>query len=613
MCGISAYLGNKNNNKAIDCLLASLKMLQNRGYDSAGICYLKNNNIYNTKYASDKISGIEKLEKSKYQKTNIGIAHTRWATHGPKNDINAHPHLDYTGRFAIVHNGIIENYYQLKQELLSKRINFKSATDTEVIINLFSYYFNLLQNKELALQETVNRLEGTWGLVIIDNEKPNELYVTRKGSPLLLGKTDDYIMITSEISGFCNFVNQYFIIKENDIIICQLNNNNFIDIKKKGNYSFKNLNKKDLETNPGFYQHWTIKEIKEQPQSIIRAINNNARIKNNYEVKLGGLDSLKEQLLEIDNLIILGCGTSLHASLIGKSYFDSLYLFNSVIATDGAEFNETIIPRNGKSALLLLSQSGETKDLHRCIEIGRNKGLIIISIVNVVDSMIAREADCGVYLNAGREVAVASTKCFTSQLIVLSMISVWFSQNKNTYLMNRKQIIADIRNLSNDVNYLIEELEDKVQLLAKDIISSKKKSLFILGKGYCKEIAREGALKIKEIAYLHAEGYSGSALKHGPFALLEKDTPVIFIAPNDSNFSKMVNSAEEVKSRHSKVIFITDKHIDNFENIIKIPINKTFSGLLAGVVLQLLAYHLSIIQDINPDYPKNLAKVVTVE
>lgn len=615
MCGITAYLGK---NQCFTYLLNSLKMLQNRGYDSAGIATLLDKDIKLVKYASDNESAINKLQKNPLLESgNIGIAHTRWATHGPKTDLNAHPHLDYTGRFALVHNGIIENYSSLKKDLIQKGVTFKSDTDTEVIVNLISFNFQQNNNLELAIQQTTEQMTGTWGIVLIDKESPNQIFLTRHGSPLLIGKSEDNLIITSEISGFCNYINNYTVVKNNDLIHIKLENDEF-KMNKINSYTFTHLDNKEIQLTPEPYDFWTLKEIMEQPQSIMRALNYGARIKDDYNVNLGGLNSMKDELLEVNNLIILGCGTSLHAALIGKVFMDELENFDSVHVFDGAEFSKKCIPRKGKTALLLLSQSGETQDLHRCIKIGRDYDLIIMSVVNVVDSMIARESDCGVYLNAGREVAVASTKAFTSQLVILNLIAIWFSQNFIKHSMVCKKMINDLRNLSSDVQETIQlcQNKDMISNLAKQIIESKHKTMFVLGKGQFKEIAREGALKIKEIAYIHAEGYSGSALKHGPFALIEDNMPIIFVAPNDETYSKMLNSAEEVKARNAHTIFITDHPTENsskLDKIIRIPYNKTFSGLLSIVVLQMLAYYLSVNQGINPDFPKNLAKVVTVE
>ncbi len=612
MCGISACLGNV---KIIQQLILSLKMLQNRGYDSAGLTFIDNNKLKTYKYASDSISGIKKIENfiDKNEFTHIGIAHTRWATHGSKTDNNAHPHLDHLGNIALVHNGIIENYQELKNFLVKQNINFKSETDTEVIVNLISYYKTKYSNMKKAIQTTINQLQGTWGLVIMDLEEPNKLYATRFGSPLLLGKTEKSIMITSEISGFCNYINDFFVLKEKDILIVEMNENDIEIRTQKLNYKYQNLNNSSFETSPGEFEYWTIKEINEQTESIKRVINYGARIENEYKVKLGGLFSHKDQLSFIENLIILGCGTSLNAGFIGQSFFEEYDLFNNVIVIDGAEFNKKMIPRKGKTALLLLSQSGETKDLHRCIKIGRENDTMILSIVNVVDSMIAREADCGVYLNAGREVGVASTKSFTSQLVVLKMISIWFAQNLNVHQMLRKESINDIRLLSNEVCNLIKNVEHKTKIIAQNILNTGHKSLFILGKGKNQHIANEASLKIKELSYLHAEGYSGSALKHGPFALLEKDTPVIFILSDDETLPKMKNAIEEVKSRNALVIIISEVELPENINFIKINKNKHMGSVLIIIVFQLIAYYLAILQDINPDFPRNLAKVVTVE
>lgn len=614
MCGITAILSKVciNHIKTLN----SLKALQNRGYDSAGIFSLDSlNNINNIKFASNENeSGIDKVSKVldlKNIKSNVFLGHTRWATHGGKTDINAHPHLDTKNQIAIVHNGIIENFMELKKFLIDNDYKFNSETDTEVIVNLISYNYQQCQDFKKAILETHTRLKGTWGLVIFNLKEPNKLYSIRKGSPLLVGQNNHHVIITSEMSGFCNYVENYFIVKENDLIECFLNENE-ISVYHDPISEVKKVKNGFEELDETIYEHWTIKEIHEQPESINRALNFGARIHNN-NIKLGGLEKQNDNINQIDHLIILGCGTSLHAGSIGKILFDSFNIFISISAMDGAEFSKKNIPRSGKSALLLLSQSGETKDLHRCIEIGRESDLLILSIVNVVDSMIAREADCGVYLNAGREVGVASTKSFVSQVIIIKLIAIWISQQKNTFHLTRNRMINNLRNLSEEVKIILDNFESNIKILSQKILNTKKKSLFILGKGENEWIAKEGALKIKEISYLHAEGYSASALKHGPFALLETNTPVIFIAPEDSNYKKVINAIEEVKARNAMTIVISNKYIENVDYLIQIPENKDFFDILSIVVLQLLAYYLSVDQGINPDFPRNLAKVVTVE
>jgi glucosamine--fructose-6-phosphate aminotransferase (isomerizing) len=358
------------------------------------------------------------------------------------------------------------------------------------------------------------------------------------------------------------------------------------------------------ETTPLNHKHWMLKEIMEQPDCIIRAMNNGGRIENNVSVKLGGLDLNKSRLLNINHLIILGCGTSYHAGLWSLDIFKTLDIFDTVVAYDGAEFQIKDIPKKGTTGVILLSQSGETKDLHRCIQIAKDYDLISIGVVNVPDSLIARETDCGVYLNAGREVAVASTKSFTSQCAVLSMVAIWFSQNRGTSIERRKQIINDLRNLPYQIQNILDNIENLMQFTNK----FNKTSCFLLGKGKEEAIAKEGALKMKEVTYIHAEGYSSSSLKHGPFALIEDELPIILLDINDENRDKNKNTYQEIKARNAFVLRISD-----LEGELLIEKNKTFGGLIANVYIQLLSYYLSIEKGFNPDFPRNLAKVVTVE
>lgn len=681
MCGIVGLLGNVSHKLLLD----SLKQLQNRGYDSAGICTINadiNSHFgsspeplrsvekgergyslaeateYNQKtadhfatirfppnsvalakefdiikYASDKDNtAIQKLEQNivdnaKDNNTNIinGIGHTRWATHGPKTDLNSHPHMCMNQKFCLVHNGIIENYKTLKNMLVKNGYTFKSQTDTEVIVNLLSFEYNMImesiesidiqspkQNVLKALKNTIEKIEGTWGLVIMCIDTPQVLYCTRHGSPLLISVNDHFAMVVSEQNGFCGKVENYFVLNNHDICVLEKENNK-ITISSNEKYDTKKLNSitTDLFCHP--YPHWTLKEIHEQGDSTLRAISLGGRLLSNEQVKLGGLEESKDILINIDNLIILGCGTSYYAGMIGSHYFKDLCNFNIVHVFDGAEFSEQDIPKYGKTALLLLSQSGETKDLHRCIDIGKKHNLFLIGLINVVDSMIAREVDCGCYLNAGREVAVASTKSFTSQVILLSLMSIWFAQSKNMNSEKRKKYITDLRLLHFDINKTICICDD----ISHDILDifepNTSNSCFILGKGKSEAIAKEGALKIKELTYIHAEGYSTSSLKHGPFALLHNGFPVIMISPNNEYYVKNNNAYEEILSRHAKIIFITDYQECDKINSIILPENKSYADLLCVIPLQMLAYKLSIKRGINPDMPQNLAKVVTVE
>lgn len=605
MCGIIAGISEN----IFDTLIDGLKQLQNRGYDSAGISTLNKNFFFTSKFASNNVSALKLLEKRKegHINSNIGIGHTRWATHGAKTDANSHPHLSNNLQFCLVHNGIIENYKNLKEKLLKENFYFKSETDTEVIVNLIEYYYSLCNNVIESIEKTISVMEGTWGLVILNKLEPNKLYCTRQGSPILVSKNKNICLISSEQSGFCNKVNNYIVLKNNDI--CEIiKSKNNININTKNVYdSIKIKMEIKNSLNPYPYKYWTEKEIYEQVESSLRAISLGGRLLKD-KVRLGGLEVLTKDIMKTQNLIILGCGTSLYAGEVGKFYFKELSNFNTVQVIDGANFSLTDIPKKGKTSLIFLSQSGETKDLHRCIEICKNIDIIKIGVVNVVDSLISREVDCGCYLNAGREVGVASTKSFTSQIILLSMISIWFSQNKKINKQKRKKYVDNLRNLSTDIQKLLEKVD-----VDKYINFFKTESCFILGKEKNEFIAKEGALKIKEISYIHAEGYSSSSLKHGPFALLKKDFPVIMIILEDEFLFKNMNAYEEIKSRHAKILVITDIKELNVDHKIIIPKNDLFSHILSIIPIQLLAFKLSISKGNNADMPRNLAKVVTVE
>jgi len=621
MCGIFGIITTLKKQDIYKIIINGLIQLQNRGYDSSGICTLNNNNFEIHKYAStNDLSSIDKLlslnlsnlRNSENDNIYLGIGHNRWATHGGKTDTNAHPHTSNDKKFVLVHNGIIENYQELKSFLIKNDYEFYSQTDTEVIINLISYHYNILKNTFDALKKTIEQLQGTYGIIVMNNLEYDKMYAVRNGSPLLVGITDEYAIITSEQSGFCNNVNNYITLQNDDICVIT-KNSDIIDIKTSNKYIHKKITIANYDLTPDPYKHWTLKEINDQQNTIFNTINRGGRIKNNSEVKLGGLESKIDLLKNIENIIILGCGTSYNAGMYGSYYLKTMCNFNCIQVIDGAELNEYDIPKNGKTAFLLISQSGETKDLHRCIEIAQKNNIITIGIINVVDSLIAREVDCGIYCNAGREMGVASTKAFTSQVICLSMLSIWFAQIHNINEIKRIQIIKDLHNLSNDFKNILDNIDSTI----KDISLKMKdyNNLFLLGKGTDEFIAKEGSLKIKEISYIHSEGYSASSLKHGPFALLDENFPTIIINCHDEHTIKVLNCFEEVHSRNSPIIIITNNNLDIKKecNIIKISKNNSYGSLLAIIPLQLLAYYLSINRGINPDIPKNLAKVVTVE
>lgn len=625
MCGIIASISSENCNMI---LFEGLVQLKNRGYDSAGIASITpEKNLLIHKYASLKnVDAYDKLQEHlpTHNNSKIGIAHTRWATHGAKTDTNSHPHVSMCGKFAVVHNGIIENYKELKHFLLERGYVFVSQTDTEIIVQLLSFIYSQNQNVTQSIQEMIPKLEGTWGLAILCIDTPNTIYCTRHGSPLLVGYDDNCAIITSEKSGFCNKIPNYFVLKNFDICTIEQTQCRTIKVTTNSSYDMKILTKTKDSLTPHPYKHWTIKEIYEQIDSSLRAISMGGRLLYNDQVKLGGLEDQLDELMNIDHLILLGCGTSYFAGQHGLYFLKDLCDFSTVQLFDGAEFCEQDIPKRGTTGLLLISQSGETKDLHRCIDIGKRRNLLLIGIVNVVDSLIAREVDCGCYLNAGREVGVASTKAYTSQVIIFAMLAVWFAQQKDINQTKRKQYVQDIRQLSRDIQETILQNDKQLDDIVEKMFTNKE-HCFVLGKGKSESVAREGALKIKEISYIHSEGYSTSSLKHGPFALLDENFPVIILAPNDSNYNKAENAYEEIKSRHAPILFITNDRNKNEnknetrnkneekENVLYVSENKTFGDLLGVIPLQLLAYKLSISRGINPDIPKNLAKVVTVE
>jgi glutamine---fructose-6-phosphate transaminase (isomerizing) len=616
MCGICAFIGKGS---AFYYILCGLMMLQNRGYDSAGICSIEHDHLTKEhkllchKYASSKtldaLSLLEKYESDHISQ--IGIGHTRWATHGPKSDVNSHPHFDMYNRISVVHNGIIENYNDLKNELIENGFTFKSQTDTEVIANYVSHEYNKCGHVEEAIQRTTNKLEGTWGIVLLCSDRPNNVYCSRHGSPLLIGIADDYFIVSSEQSGFCGKVNNYICLKDSDVVVLRYEDEKLLHTTLS-TYDKKELTETNIMKTPDPYPHWMLKEIYEQSDASLRAIGMGGRLDSDTTVKLGGLHNYKDRILALDNIIMLGCGTSFHSALYTMPVFKEIAGLNTVQCIDGAEFDAYDIPRDGKTGVIMISQSGETKDLHRCIEICNKNDLLMIGVVNVVDSMIAREVQCGVYLNAGREVAVASTKSFTSQSIVLLMIAIWFAQNKKTHECKRHRIIKGLRCLPYDIQSVVTKNLKPCKEIAKFLFT--KDSCFSLGKHKNKAIAREGSLKIKEIGYIHAEGYSSSALKHGPFSLLGENTPAIIIKAKDEYENKINNVIEEVTARNTPIIEITDTVSHKYSKfVINIDKNEMCFGILANIPIQLIAYYIALCKGHNPDKPRNLAKVVTVE
>jgi glucosamine--fructose-6-phosphate aminotransferase (isomerizing) len=607
MCGIVAYLGNDD---AFNILHNSLKILQNRGYDSAGIATInKNNEIILDKFTTDDISAVEKLEKCDLHIDNkIGIAHTRWATHGDKSQINAHPHCSMNNKIAIVHNGIINNHVNIQNLLKKNNFIQTSETDSECISNLIEKYLNDGFDTYSAIEQTCKHLDGTWALAIINKDEPNNLYITRNGSPLLVGFNDDhkFCIISSEQSVFSNITMKYSEL-ENNKIIKLVKNNNTINILQLENIKY--TIHQEIETTPYPFKHWTIKEIHSQQNTHVvdkRIVENN--------IILSEIEQYKTDLVKIKHLIIIGSGSSLNAGYIGAHFMRDIKQFSTIQVFDSSEFELKYIFNMIKEdiCVICVSQSGETKDTSIIVDMCNEENIKIISIVNVKNSYIASNTKC-IYTNSGREVGVAATKSFTSQCIVFILLSIWFDQIKtSTIHAHGAQLnkVLDIQNIEYQIKNIIETNDSIYKELSNKLI--KENSIFILGNKYTKYIAIEGALKIKEITYIHTEGFLASSLKHGTFSLINKNTPIIYLDIGDDSIDA---TASQTKCRHALNILITDKqHINKnlYDYIIQIPHNNLCYNILAIIPLQILAYTMSIEKNINPDFPKNLAKTVTV-
>ena len=637
MCGIT--LVSSISGDVIPIAIASLEQLQNRGYDSVGVAYPPpedNLNIQIKKHASTRDEDCFDLLTQEYSReqysSSCAIGHTRWATHGPRNTTNAHPHYSYDNNVVLVHNGIIENYGELREFLRSNDIHSYSETDSEVVVNMIAYQLTMTKELEKAIIETCKKLSGTYALGIISPMYPCRIYAIRNGSPLVYGQNSEYKICTSEIAGFNGLVNNYVTLDNG--ILYRINSENS-NIVISGTISENSKINSNLQSSPkeirhdtvnkGHYRYYTESEIFNQPESILRAINYGGRIADD-QIKLGGLTSLVNNYpnrLDIDHVIILGCGTSMHAAMIGANYIMNNCNFSSVNYYDASEFSKKNISAQGQTLAILCSQSGETRDLCEKIDMLRTSNCITLGVINQVDSQIANAVDFGVYLNAGREIGVASTKSFTSMVIVLSLISLFFSQYFNKInSIGKTNIIKNLRNLSPLVSQQLKStvLNDKIQNIAEYIVENNNHSLFILGKSNYFAVAREISLKIKEICYIHAEGFSGSALKHGPFALLDEQSIVVLIITSDTE-QVMMNCFEEIFARGANIIVFTNTQIIEEKVLsrsptvycIRIDTLEYYGEINITVALQCLSYRLSLLKGINPDKPRNLAKVVTVQ
>jgi glucosamine--fructose-6-phosphate aminotransferase (isomerizing) len=615
MCGIIGVVSHSEN--IYDTILLGLKKLQNRGYDSAGVCLASNTSFAIEKQVSTEnqnaislLDSIQLHDKYKSSPSSIGMAHSRWATHGEKTIVNSHPHICYRGEYSLIHNGIMENFYDVMKFLEAQGIYSVSETDTEVVVNLISYLRTTHSMNETF--ESLNRiLKGSWAFVIMCKSEPDMIYFMRYESPLLIGYSEsrDLYILASEISGFDANIREYICLKDND----------FGSIKRgilthelttQYTYEPAKLSAISYQSTPYPFEYWTEKEIYDQPDALTRVLE--GRIGD--RITLTEFNGYEDNLRSFDRLVMMACGTSYHACNVGNKVFRELQAIQTVEVIDGAEFTDYDIPLGSESTtmVIMLSQSGETKDLHRCIQILRKRGVFIISMVNVENSMIARESDICLYLRAHREVAVASTKSFCNQTVLLIMFGIYLCQLKGIVTPHILTYMNALNDLPNHFQQMIEYSRTKCADLAKIIY--KQEHSFVLGRGVSEWISKEGALKIKEISYQHAEGFAASNLKHGSMSLLCENFPVMIILPNDDSFSLVESICSEVKSRNAYVIVITNRKIpDNkYDYILYLPIDSVLFPLVSVVIFQFIGYFVALERKLNVDYPRHLAKVVSV-
>ena len=611
MCGIVAYVGQR---KAHEIIIKGLKRLEYRGYDSAGIALLNNGlNVYKKK---GKVSELEQFIKSEELDSHIGMGHTRWATHGEPNDENAHPHYSATKKLAIIHNGIIENYASLKQELLKKGHTFLSETDTEVFIHFIE---DIFENEKCTLDEAVRlaltKVVGAYAIVVMSLDNPNLLIAARKGSPLVIGVGKDEFFMASDATPIIEYTNEVVYLNDQEIAVI---NNGTLNIKNTANLPLTPyVQTVDLELEAiekGGFEHFMLKEIFEQPKSI-RDCMRGRLDSTSGRLILGGLREYLNKLVQADRVLIIACGTSWHAGLVAE-YFIEEYCRIPVEVEYASEFRyRNPIIREG-DVVIAISQSGETADTLAAIDLAKSKGAIIFGVCNVVGSSIPRATHAGAYTHAGPEIGVASTKAFTAQLTVLNMIALIVAQKKGTITEQKfHEMLVEMESIPAKVERTL-LLNDQIERISEQFKDAR--NFIYLGRGYNFPVALEGALKLKEISYIHAEGYPAAEMKHGPIALIDEEMPVVFIATKDSSYEKVVSNIQEVKARKGKVIAIVtegDTHIPKMADFtIEVPATiESLMPLISVIPLQLLSYHIAVMRGCNVDQPRNLAKSVTVE
>ena len=611
MCGIVAYVGHR---QAHPIILKGLKRLEYRGYDSAGIALLNGGlNVYKKK---GKVSDLEEFLKGKKLESKIGMGHTRWATHGEPNDRNAHPHYSSASDLAIIHNGIIENYSSIKQELIKKGHTFLSDTDTEVLIHFIE---DIRTHNDCSLEEAVRlaltKVVGAYAIVVMSKDDPTTLVAARKGSPLVIGIGKDEYFMASDATPIIEYTNEVIYLNDQEIAIIK---NGGLTVKNTSNLPLTPyIQTIDLELEAiekGGFEHFMLKEIFEQPRSINDCMRGRLDSQSGRLV-LGGLREYVNKLINADRIIIVACGTSWHAGLVAEYFFEEFCRI-PVEVEYASEFRyRNPIVREG-DVVIAISQSGETADTLAAIELAKSKGAIIFGVCNVVGSSIARATHAGAYTHAGPEIGVASTKAFTAQLTVLSMIALIVAQRKGTIAEQKlHELLVEIERIPSNVERAL-TLNDQIKNIAATFKDAH--NFIYLGRGYNFPVALEGALKLKEISYIHAEGYPAAEMKHGPIALIDEEMPVVFIATRDSSYEKIVSNIQEVKARKGRIISIVTEG-DNVipkmsEFVIEVPaVHEALMPLVSVIPLQLLSYHIAVMRGCNVDQPRNLAKSVTVE
>jgi glucosamine--fructose-6-phosphate aminotransferase (isomerizing) len=614
MCGIVAYIGKK---EAYPILIKGLKRLEYRGYDSAGIALLNENGLHLYK-RQGKVSNLEEFAAGKDISGSAGIGHTRWATHGPPNDINAHPHVSTDGTIALIHNGIIENYNVLKEELIARGYEFKSQTDTEVLVHLID---DIQQKEQVDLAEAVRlallNVIGAYAIVVLSKDNPNQLVAARKSSPLVvgIGKENDFYL-ASDATPIIEYTNQVVYLNDEEIAVVDLHDGlkitNLRNQEKTPYVQELELQLEALEK--GGYEHFMLKEIHEQPRSILDCFRGRLNAEEGW-VSLGGIKDYEHKMIQAQRIVMVACGTSWHACLVGEYLFEDLARIN-VEVEYASEFRYRNPIINENDIVIAVSQSGETADTLAALELAKSKGATILGICNVVGSSISRVTDAGSYTHAGPEIGVASTKAFTAQVTVLTLMALSLAHKKGTISESKfRTMLSELETIPEKVKRVLDRNADIEAIAA--IYKNASNALY-LGRGSSFPVALEGALKLKEISYIHAEGYPAAEMKHGPIALIDEEMPVFVIATKGTSYEKVVSNIQEVKARKGKIIAIVtegDVDVKNMaDHVIEIPdTDEHLVPLLATIPLQLLSYHIAVMRGCNVDQPRNLAKSVTVE